>query len=83
MKIKSFAFLLALTFLFPSAVFSQETEFKKEYWEDGKSRSKIHCGNYSIQAKEGLSNKKSKLLYLVFTYEKGNFFNSATGYEID
>ena len=83
MKIKSFAFLLALTFLFPSAVFSQETEFKKEYWEDGKSRSKIHCGNYSIQAKEDLSDKKSKLLYLVFTDDKGNFFNSAPGYEID
>ena len=30
-----------------------------------------------------MSDKKSKLLYLVFTDDKGNFFNSAPGYEID
>ena len=53
MKIKPLTFLLALTFLFlfSSSVFSQETEVKKEYWENGKLKSEIHCGNYLIEAK--------------------------------
>ena len=85
MKIKPLTFLLALTFLFlfSSSVFSQETEVKKEYWEKGKLKSEIHCGNYLIQAKEDLSDKKSKRLYLVFTDDKDNLFNSVSGYEID
>ena len=85
MKIKPLTFLLALTFLFlfSSSVFSQETEVKKEYWENGKLKSEIHCGNYLIQAKEDLSDQKSKRLYLVFTDDKDNLFNSVSGYEID
>ena len=85
MKIKPLTFLLALTFLFlfSSSVFSQETEVKKEYWENGKLKSEIHCGNYLIEAKEDLSDKKSKRLYLVFTDDKDNLFNSVSGYEID
>ena len=85
MKIKSLTFLLALTFLFlfSSSVFSQETEVKKEYWENGKLKSEIHCGNYLIEVKEDLSDKKSKRLYLVFTDDKDNLFNSVSGYEID
>ena len=85
MKIKQLTFLLALTFLFlfSSSVFSQETEVKKEYWENGKLKSEIHCGNYLIEAKEDLSDKKSKRLYLVFTDDKDNLFNSVSGYEID
>ena len=85
MKVKPLTFLLALTFLFlfSSSVFSQETEVKKEYWENGKLKSEIHCGNYLIQAKEGLSDKKSKRSYLVFTDDKDNLFNSVSGYEID
>ena len=85
MKIKPLTFLLALTFLFlfSSSVFSQETEVKKEYWENGKLKSEIHCGNYLIEVKEDLSDKKSKRLYLVFTDDKDNLFNSVSGYEID
>ena len=85
MKVKPLTFLLALTFLFlfSSSVFSQETEVKKEYWENGKLKSEIHCGNYLIEAKEDLSDKKSKRLYLVFTDDKDNLFNSVSGYEID
>lgn len=85
MKIKPLTFLFALTFLFlfSSSVFSQETEVKKEYWENGKLKSEIHCGNYLIEAKEDLSDKKSKRLYLVFTDDKDNLFNSVSGYEID
>ena len=85
MKTKPLTFLLALTFLFlfSSSVFSQETEVKKEYWENGKLKSEIHCGNYLIEAKEDLSDKKSKRLYLVFTDDKDNLFNSVSGYEID
>ena len=84
MKIKPLTFLLALTFLFlfSSSVFSQETEVKKEYWENGKLKSEIHCGNYLIEVKEDLSDKKSKRLYLVFTDDKDNLFNSVSGYEI-
>jgi hypothetical protein len=69
--------------LFSSSVFSQETEVKKEYWENGKLKSEIHCGNYLIEVKEDLSDKKSKRLYLVFTDDKDNLFNSVSGYEID
>ena len=85
MKIEPLTFLLALTFLFlfSSSVFSQETEVKKEYWENGKLKSEIHCGNYLIEVKEDLSDKKSKRLYLVFTDDKDNLFNSVSGYEID
>ena len=85
MKTKPLTFLLALTFLFlfSSSVFSQETEVKKEYWENGKLKSEIHCGNYLIEVKEDLSDKKSKRLYLVFTDDKDNLFNSVSGYEID
>jgi len=44
MKIKPLTFLLALTFLFlfSSSVFSQETEVKKEYWDNGKWKSEAH-----------------------------------------
>ena len=83
MKIKPLAFLLTFTFLFSSSVFSQETKSKKEYLENGRLGNGIHCGNYLIEAKEDLSDKKSKRLYLVFTDDKDNLFNSVSGYEID
>lgn len=40
---KKLTFLLALTFLFlfSSSVYCQETEFKREYWDNGKLKSEV------------------------------------------
>ncbi|MDP6426377.1 MAG: hypothetical protein QF443_05275 [Dehalococcoidia bacterium] len=53
MKTKPLTFLLALTFLFlfSGSVFGQETEVKKEYWDNGKLRSEEH---YKDGKKSGL-----------------------------
>ena len=130
MKTKPLTFLLALTFLFLfcGSVFGQESDVKKEYWNNGKLKSESHykdgkldgrktewhedgevksvgyydngelvehrdyskdvsdgvqrCGNYLIQVKEDLSDKRFKFLYLVLTDDKGNKFNSETGVRI-
>jgi len=42
MKTKPLTFLLALTFLISGSVFGQETEVKKEYWDNGKWKSEAH-----------------------------------------
>ena len=41
---KPLTLLLSLTFMlfFSSSVFSQETEVKKEYWDNGKWKSEAH-----------------------------------------
>jgi len=43
-KTKPLTFLLSLTFLFlfSGSVFGQETEVKKEYWDNGKWKSEAH-----------------------------------------
>jgi len=53
MKTKSLTFLLALTFLFlfSGSVFGQETEVKKEYWDNGKLKSEKR---YKDEIPEGL-----------------------------
>ena len=52
MKTKPLTFILALTFLFlfSGSVFGQE-EVKKEYWDNGKLKSKTH---YKNGKKDGL-----------------------------
>jgi len=47
MKTKPLTFLLALTFLFlfSGSVFGQETEVKKEYWDNGKLKIETHWKN--------------------------------------
>tara|TARA_B100001123_G_C14936631_1_gene877939 strand:+ start:57 stop:431 length:375 start_codon:yes stop_codon:yes gene_type:complete len=44
-------FLLSLTFLFlfGGSVFGQETEVKKEYWDNGKLKSEIHIKNGKVE----------------------------------
>ena len=50
---KPLRYLLALTFpfLFSGSVFGQETEVKKEYWDNGKLKSEEH---YKDGKKNGL-----------------------------
>ena len=82
MKTKQLTFLLSLTFLFlfSGSVLGQEKEVEQS--DRGQEFSEIRCGNYLIQVKEDLSDKRFKFLYLVFTDDKGNKFNSETGVRI-
>jgi hypothetical protein len=51
MKIKPLTFLLSLTFLFLfcGSIFGQETEVKKEYWDNGKLKSETHYKNGELK----------------------------------
>jgi len=50
---KPLTFLLALTFLFlfSGSVFGQETEVKKEYWDNGKLRSEEHYKDGKLEGR--------------------------------